>query len=260
MESSMNPRKVDISAIILAKNEAQHLPACLKSLAWVDERIVVDNGSTDDSPNIAVAHGATVIPARDNDFARLRNAGKEAASSEWLLYVDADEQATPELQDELIKVVRQYDPEQSPVWYFIRRKNYYLGKPWPYIDKLERFFRKEALLGWQGQLHETAIVRGTGATLHGPLIHITHRTLEEMVTKTNEWSEVEAKLRLRAKHPAVVWWRLLRVMVTGFYDSFIRQGGWKAGTAGFIESMYQGFSMFITYAKLWEMQQKKPQK
>jgi hypothetical protein len=78
-----------------------------------------------------------------------------------------------------------------------------------------------------------------------------------MVTKTNEWSLEEAKLRFDAGHPPVVGWRLIRVMITGFWRSFISQGGWKAGTVGWIESIYQGFSMFITYAKLWELQQKK---
>jgi len=77
-----------------------------------------------------------------------------------------------------------------------------------------------------------------------------------MVAKTNEWSVVEARLRLDAHHPPVVWWRLVRVMITGFWESFVRNGGWRAGTVGFIESIYQGYSMFITYAKLWEMQVK----
>ncbi|MCX6791872.1 MAG: hypothetical protein NT149_02440, partial [Candidatus Gottesmanbacteria bacterium] len=72
----------------------------------------------------------------------------------------------------------------------------------------------------------------------------------------NEWSRLEANLRLDAHHPPVVWWRLLRVMTTGFSSSFFAQGGWRAGTMGWIESIYQGFSMFITYAKLWEVQQK----
>jgi hypothetical protein len=78
-----------------------------------------------------------------------------------------------------------------------------------------------------------------------------------MLNKTIEWSKIEAQLRLNAHHPKVVWWRLIRVMLTGFWDSYIKQGGWKAGTAGFIESIYQAYSMFVTYATLWEMQKEK---
>jgi hypothetical protein len=78
-----------------------------------------------------------------------------------------------------------------------------------------------------------------------------------MVAKTNEWSEYEARLRLNAKHPRLVAWRFIRVMMTAFTDSFIKSKGYRNGTYGFIEAIYQAFSMFITYAKLWELQQKK---
>jgi len=84
--------------------------------------------------------------------------------------------------------------------------------------------------------------------------HYTHTDLSVMIAKTNEWSEVEANLLFQSGHPAMVGWRFMRVMGTKFYDSFIRQGGWKAGTVGLVESIYQAFSYFIVYAKLWEKQ------
>ena len=140
--------------------------------------------------------------------------------------------------------------------YEIRRKNYYLGHMWPGDEYILRLMRKDALVEWYGKLHETARIRGEIGRLNAPMIHNTHRTLEEMVTKTNEWSEVEAQLRLSSKHPPVVWWRFIRVMATAFINSFIKQGGWRAGVVGLIESTFQAFSMFITYAKLWEKQQK----
>ncbi|OGG08273.1 hypothetical protein A2154_00830 [Candidatus Gottesmanbacteria bacterium RBG_16_43_7] len=87
------------------------------------------------------------------------------------------------------------------------------------------------------------------------MIHTTHDNLEEMVAKTNQWSETEARLRFENQHPPIVWWRFFRVMWTSFYKSYITERGYKAGTVGLIESIYQAYSMFITYAKLWEMQQ-----
>jgi hypothetical protein len=77
-----------------------------------------------------------------------------------------------------------------------------------------------------------------------------------MLNKTIDWSQTEAQLRYSGKHPKMAGWRFFRVMATGFFNSYIRQKGYKAGTAGLIESIYQGYSMFITYARLWEMQQK----
>lgn len=75
-----------------------------------------------------------------------------------------------------------------------------------------------------------------------------------MVEKTIKWSTFEAKLRYEANHPRMTVWRFPKICFLAFYNSFVKQKGWRLGTAGLIESIYQSFSMFITYAKLWEMQ------
>ena len=120
---------------------------------------------------------------------------------------------------------------------------------------MERFFKKDDLEEWYGDIHETARVKGEIGKLEGFLLHFTHTDLTSMVEKTIKWSQVEAALRFNAHHPQMSWWRFYRVMLTAFYDSYIKQKGWKAGTAGLVESIYQSFSMFITYARLWEMQE-----
>lgn len=242
-----------LSAIVIARNEEARIERCLSSLEWADEIIVVDNGSTDRTKELARMKGAMVVNADSiGDFAKLRNRAKEKSNGEWLLYVDADETVTKELAEEI-----QNSLQTKKIGYELRRKNYYLGHPWPGDEYILRLMRKDALKEWYGELHETARVSGEIGRLNAPMLHETHRTLEEMVAKTNEWSETEAKLRFDAGHPPVVWWRLLRVMVTGFWRSYIGDCGFKAGTIGLIESMYQAFSMFVTYSKLWELQQSK---
>ena len=245
--------KPSLTAIVIAKNEQERLHACLASLTWVLEIIVVDNGSTDQTVPIAKEHGAKIISTKENDFSVIRDVGLKESTGEWVLYVDADEEVSPMLQKEILHVIGSGDN----IGYFIKRDTYFLGHHWPYQDKVERLFLKSALRGWRGKLHETPMYVGSIGILTNPLVHHTHRTLEEMVAKTNEWSQLEARLRLDAHHPPVVWWRFIRVMITGFCQSFFTQGGWRAGTVGWIESIYQAFSMFITYAKLWEMQQRK---
>jgi glycosyltransferase involved in cell wall biosynthesis len=242
---------ITLSAIIIAKNEEKRIAKCLESLAFADERIVVDNGSIDKTVDIARNKGAKIFEAKEKDFSKLRELGFQKAAGTWVLYIDADEEVGENLQKEIRDTIECTDKTV----YFIRRDTYFLGHHWPHRDKVERLFLRSALRGWHGTLHETPLYVGTVATLTNPLVHRTHRTLEEMVAKTNEWSALEARLRLDAHHPAVVWWRLVRVMITGFCRSFFIQDGWRAGPVGWIESIYQGFSMFITYAKLWEMQQ-----
>jgi len=248
-ENNMN---LNISAVVLTKNEEARIADCLKRLTWVNEIIIIDNGSSDSTVRLAKKFGARIVESGANDFSKLRNLGKQKAKGDWILYVDADEVVPEALRREILERVK----SKSPVAYYIPRKNYYLGQPWPYRDKMQRLFLRSALVGWHGALHETAQVNGSFGTLTNPLEHYTHRSLEEMIEKTNEWSKTEAKLRFDTHHPQIVWWRLLRVMLTGFWQSYVSQDGWRAGTVGLIESIYQGYSMFITYAKLWEMQQK----
>ena len=77
-----------------------------------------------------------------------------------------------------------------------------------------------------------------------------------MLNKTIEWSKIEAELRFKSDHPKMTWWRFPRVMIKAFINSYITQGGWKAGATGIVEGTYQAFSIFITYARLCELQEK----
>jgi hypothetical protein len=245
--------RIILSAIIIAKNSEELIEDCLKSLSFCDEILVVDAGSIDKTVPLARRFGARVVKGTDGDFAQQRNIGLKEAKGEWILYIDTDERVSLELRDEITLAINQ----NAFSAYRLQRKNFYLGNyPWPKIERLERLFRKDNLEGWYGKLHETAKVKGKIANLEGFLLHYTHRDLGSMLSKTILWSQTEARLRLDAHHPKIVGWRLVRVMFTGFIDSYLKQGGWKAGTMGLIESIYQSYSMFITYARLWELQQK----
>jgi (heptosyl)LPS beta-1,4-glucosyltransferase len=244
---------IKLSVIIIAKNAENLIVDCIESVAFSDEIVVVDNHSTDRTVDIAKRHKAQVISTDTNDFAKQRNMGLKKAKGKWVLYIDTDERVTPELAASIKLIIENKD---SLAGYRITRQNFYFGnQPWPQQEKLERLFQKSKLQEWYGQLHETARVNGEIGNLEGLLLHYTHRDLTSMLSKTIEWSKIEAQLRFDAGHPQMTWWRFPRVMVTAFYGSFIKQKGYKAGAVGVIESMYQAFSMFITYARLWEMQQ-----
>lgn len=245
--------KPNVSAIIIAKNESYRIVRCIKSLSWTKETIVIDNGSLDDTLQLAKNNGAKVFKAQSSDFSSIRNLGATHAFGDWLLYVDADELVNEALQHEILETISRPGAHAA---YFIPRQNYYLGELWPTHDGMVRLIRKDNLMRWEGVLHEHAVVNGTIGSLKHYFIHDTHRTLSEMVAKTNEWSALEAQLRFEHHHPLISWWRLLRVMITAFIQSYVVSGGWRAGAVGWIESIYQSFSIFITYAKLWELQQK----
>lgn len=251
--------KKKLSVVIIARNEEEMIGDCLKSVNWADEIIVIDNASTDKTAMIAKKHGARVAkgPAATLRFSRLRNLGLKKATGDWLLYLDADERVTPQLAKEIPQAIL----GSKFTAYDIPRRNFYLGQEmryggaWP--DHVKRLFARKKLRRWEKELHEDPVFEGKMGRLKSPLIHLTHRDLSSMVEKTKGWSKIEADLLYQAGHPPVTWWRLLKIMLLEFWQRGIKKQGWRDGTVGWIEIIFQMFSRFITYARLWEKQQEK---
>lgn len=245
-----------ISVIILTKNSEENIADCIDSVSFADEIIVVDDFSTDRTADLAKHLNARVFNYKSQSFADKRNFGLAKAKYKWVLYVDDDERVSKEL---VLSIKYKVLSIKGKVFaaYKIKRKNFYFGNhEWPQIEEHVRLFNKSALKEWKGKLHESPVVEGEISELDGFLLHYTHKDLASMVEKTAKWSRIEAELRFKSNHPKMNIWRFFRVMLTAFYDSYIKQKGYKAGTAGLIESMYQAFSIFITYARLWELQNK----
>lgn len=245
---------IKLSAVIVTLNEEKMLPECIKSLSWVDEIVVVDNGSTDSTVKIAKRAGARIVRYASKDFSDRRNKGMAEAKGDWVIYFDADERSTPELMDEVFTRL----PREDCVAYAIPRKNYIFGKQFKYSgqypDYQKRLFKKHAFRQWTGALHETASYKGRLGHFINPMIHIKHDTLSEMVEKTNNWSEIEAKLMFDAKHPPMNIGRFLSAIFREFWQRMIIQTAFLDGGEGIIYAMYQVFSRFVSYSKLWEMQ------
>jgi glycosyltransferase involved in cell wall biosynthesis len=247
-----------LSVVIIAKNEEEVIAEAIKSALWAEEVVVLDTGSIDKTPQIAHKLGARVarMPTKGLTFARWRTEAIGKSKGEWLFYLDADERITPGLRKEILEIVNSKEREFSA--YAAPRENYYLGKrmrwggAWP--DYVERLFYKKNLKKWIGRLHERPVFKGKLGYLENPLEHYTHRDLTSMLKKTIKWSRLEAEELYRAGHPPVTWWRFLRIMLTELWDRGIKKQGFRDGTVGVIEIIFQMFSRFITYARLWEMQ------
>lgn len=244
-----------ISAIVLTKNDEKLLKVCLQSLAWADELIVIDDESTDSSAEIAKEHTGKVHTHAMTNFTDQRNWAMQQAQYEWVLYIDSDERVTSQLKDEILKVTSQ----DGAAAYRLPRRNFFLGTEQKYVggwpDYVTRLIKKDKFVAWEGDLHEQPKVDGTVEHLENPLIHLTHRDITQMTEKTLRWSKYEAKLRLDTNHPPMTSLRFFRILLTTFWDWYVMKKGYKGGTEGTIEAIFQTFSMFITYVRLWEMQQ-----
>ncbi len=227
-----------ISAIVLVGGKVDQTlyQKCLESLSWADEIIKVEADKLAGS------------------FADWRNYGAKKARADWLLYIDTDEQVTPGLK----KVILQSIGSSKFAAYAIPRRNIVFGKKmkhgglWP--DYVLRLIKKDKLRGWKGNLHEQPVVDGPIDHLKEPMIHIKHKTISEMVEKTNNWSEIEAKLMFDAHHPPMNIARFITAMLREFWLRIIKETAFLDGPEGIIYAIYQVFSRFISYAKLWEMQ------
>jgi (heptosyl)LPS beta-1,4-glucosyltransferase len=244
-----------LSAIVITKNEEQMITGCLESLSFADEIIVVDSGSTDSTNALAKKTGAKIFKSTGVNYSQFRETGMTAASGDWLLYVDADERVSPELQNEIIATI---SGSPSDLVFALPRTNIYLGKQMNHGgwggDSVIRLFHRTALSGWQGVLHEQPVYRGNLKKLSHSLIHHSHRDLESMTDKTLVFTKYEAKLRFDAHHPKMTWWRFFRVMFTEFWHRFISLVAWRDGPRGIIDGLFQVYNTFIIYALLWEMQ------
>ncbi|MGA2910217.1 MAG: glycosyltransferase family 2 protein [Candidatus Microgenomates bacterium] len=227
-----------ISAIVLIGGvvDKNLLVKCLDSVAWCDEIVKVDTSKI------------------KGGFADWRNEGAKKAKGDWLLYLDTDEEVTPELKKMILQVIGTNEFSA----YAIPRKNIFLGHEMHWggwsPDFVLRLIEKDKLKGWKGELHEQPEIVGFTAHLKEPLIHISHRNITEMVEKTNKWSEIEAKLLYDSGHPEM---NIIRFFSAGFREFWYRgivKLGFLDGTVGIIEIIYQTFSRLITYSKLWELQ------
>ena len=229
---------------------------CLKTVKFCDEIIIIDFSQKGIDKKLINKYKLKVVKANnDSGFSYLRNLAADRANGVWLLYLDPDERITPILANEIQCIIK--NPASKNV-YSVARKNYYLGKrftkagAWP--DRVVRLVKKNSLVKWEGVLHERPTVSGETAKLKEPLIHLTHRSIEQMTLKTLNWSKLEAKLRLDTNHPRMTAWRFWRIMLSSFWDNFVKKKACLDGTEGVIEGLFQMFSQFFTYVRLWEAQ------
>lgn len=249
-------KSASISALIIAKNEETMIGNCIATLSWCKEVIVIDDGSTDTTRDIAENLGAHVISFKHSSFSRLREEALKRAKSDWVFYVDADERVTPTLAKEIQVMIETSDASA----FRVQRENIYFGKRFQaggwQDDWVERVFKKDALEGWFGEVHESPRYSGTCIDLKTKLIHFTHRDVVSGLFKTASWTPMEAEALFKAGVPKVTFWTLLRKGCMEFFRRALVQKGYRDGMEGLVEALIQGINRMLVYMQVWELQQK----
>ncbi|MCL5784304.1 MAG: glycosyltransferase family 2 protein [Patescibacteria group bacterium] len=247
-----------LSVIIITKDEQDRIEACLESVKWADEIIVVDNGSKDDTLKIVRKYTDKIFQVNSQDFAETRNFAMEKAKGEWVLYVDADERVLETLKQEIELMISFADFSA----YALSRRNVIFGTEvkygpfWP--DWVIRLLKKSDFESWIGKVHEYPKFKGKLGYSKNSLLHLTHRNIDQIVLKSLDWSKIDANLRFNSNHPKMSGWRFLRIFVTEIFNQGIMRKGFFNGSVGIMDSLLQAFSLYMTYVRLWELQQSKP--
>jgi glycosyltransferase involved in cell wall biosynthesis len=246
--------KTSISAFIVCSNEERQIARALNSVKFCDEIVViVDDKSKDKTEEIARAFGAKVIINPWPGFVKQKAFGLKHCSSEWVLNIDADEELSPELQQEIQQVCNGAPTHDG---FEINRVVYYLGRWWRrggwYPEFRLRLVRRSAATWGGDDPHEHAIVSGSTARLDSELYHYTHTEIADQIDTLNRFSSQAARTQ-HQKKKRVSLTKLIGRPIARFIKFYILKRGYRDGIAGLVVAVSEAFYVFLKYAKLWEL-------
>lgn len=249
----MQPRE-KISACIIAFNEERKIRRCISSITWCDEVIVLDSFSTDRTVEICKEYTGRVYQHSWLGYVGQRNTVRGYAQYPWVLFLDADEEVSPGLRDEILEIFEKGTGDV--VGYECPRQVYYLGRwirhgEWNPDVKL-RLFKKEFGRTEGEEPHDRVVVRGRTQRLKNPIWHYTYDDLADQVQTLNKFSTITAQQKVVKGFRFRVINLLLRPLLRFLRGYFLR-GGFLDGRHGLIIAAMAAFGAFAKYAKQWEL-------
>jgi glycosyltransferase involved in cell wall biosynthesis len=241
-----------VSVTIISRNEAQNIEACLDSVGWAYEVVLVDQFSDDGTAGIAEKSGAKVFQENWKGYAGQKNSAIEKATGNWILSLDADERVTNDLKLEIESVVNSSSPMDG---HYIPRKNFFCGQwirhgGW-YPDYNLRLFRKGTGCFQERAVHEKIILNGRLGYLKNPLEHYTYRSIKDYIERLERYSRLSAaEISDRSRWSR--WHTLtLRPLFT-FLNMYLFRRGILDGSAGLFLAVSYAYYTFLKYYRFYE--------
>ena len=256
----MSPR---IAAVLIVKNEGHNLRACLQSVAaWVDEIVILDSGSSDNTADIAAEFGANyqVEPVWPG-YGKQRQLAQQRVTAEWCFWLDADERVTPELKEAICAVC---DEAVGRTVYSVPRRNWVFGRylrhcGW-YPDRVLRLYPtaltryNDALVHEKVELDESMWVE----PLQGDLLHTPYLDLEHYLVKSARYAKAWADGKA-ARGKTATLLQGIGHAIGCFVRMYLLRLGFLDGKAGFLISVLSAHSTFVKYADLWSRGRPRPE-
>lgn len=237
-------RSPTVSALVIARDEAENLPGCLAALDWADERIVVvDSASRDATESVARSLADRVIVRPFDDFASQRNAGLHAATGDWIFAVDADERSSIDQRDEIRKSIG----DGHRAGFRVPIRSVVLGRPFRFSgtqhDRPLRLFKRSEGR-WVGEVHETVDLRGTVGEISTPLTHRTIPDMQTFLAKMDRYTSLEAKRFADEGRPLRMIDLTVRPAWT-FAKLYLGKQGFRDGLEGLMFCAMSGVSVAV---------------
>lgn len=246
------PVRQALSVTIITRDAAHQIEACLKSVGFADEIVVVDSGSTDGTPEIAARHGARVVHREWLGYGRQKQFAVEQAAHDWVLCIDADERVTPRLRAAIEAAL------QAPggSGYAMPRCNFFLGR-WlrhgeGYPDWSLRLFDRRHGRWSDDPVHEKVVCNGAVGKLAGDLLHESCDSLATYLDKQNRYTSLQAEA-LHRRGKRVHAGQLLLSPLLRFVKFYVLRLGFLDGAAGLAHILIGCNNSFVKYAKLIEL-------
>ena len=247
-----------ISVTVISKNEAADIDEALASVAWADEVVVVDSHSTDETVSIARRRTDRVVVRDWPGYADQKNYAASIASHDWILSLDADERVTPALADEIRGL---FSDSLAEAAFRIPRVTWHLGRwvrstDW-YPDYQTRLYNRR-VARWTGRyVHEAVEASGDIGRLRNELQHYAYRDIADHLETIDRYTTYAA----RQMHEAGTRAGLAQIAAhppLAFLRNYFVHGGIRDGVPGFIISGLNSYYVFLKFAKLWELQRRRP--
>ena len=244
-----------LSVTVITLNEASNIEDCLASVAWADDVLVVDSGSTDGTPDLARAKGARVIVRGWPGYSAQKNFAAGEAQHDWILSVDADERISPELAAE-IQATLVRDPAEAG--FRMPRVTWHLGRwirttDWYPDYQLRLYHRSRA--NWPARrVHESVSANnGTVSQLRGELQHFAYRDVGHHFETMDRYTTLAAEdMRMQGRRAGI--FDLTMHPWAAFMRNYFLRRGFMDGMAGFVISIMNAYYVFLKFAKLWAAQ------
>jgi glycosyltransferase involved in cell wall biosynthesis len=242
-----------VTATLITLNESANIRAALESVAWADEIVVVDAGSTDDTVTIARTFTDRVIVREWPGYVAQKNFAASAARHDWIFSLDADERVTPGLADE-VRTLLQREP--ACPGYRVPRVSRYLGRwlrstDWYPDLQLRLYDRRRAR--WTGRyVHESVTADGDTGRLAAELQHLPYRDISHHLQTIDRYTTLAAR-QMREDGRRAAAWQVPAHGAAAFLRNYVLRGGLRDGSAGLVVSVLNSYYVALKFAKLWEL-------